>query len=583
MIDTIQPVHPAGNGARVLLASVFGPYGRDDEYGSRRVNPMELYQNQVTRVQGGFSLRMFHRSFGLMMIQTNLDAPCTLLDFPTLGGFTEEIRRNRYDVIGIGAIIPNIDKVRKMCELIRRYQPGAEIVVGGHISNKEGLDRIIDADHIVRGEGIRWFQRYLGQDDRAPIKHPLAVSGFGGRMMGIELGNRPGGTAAILIPSVGCPMGCNFCSTSALFGGKGKFVNFFETGDELFAAMCEMEAKLKVRSFFTLDENFLHHKKRALRLLELMEANNKSWALYVFSSARVLESYTIDQLVRLGIGWVWMGLEGRESAYDKLRGVDTRALVERLQSHGIRILGSSIIGLEGHRPENIDAVIDYAVSHDTVFHQFMLYTPIPGTPLYEKHRREGSLIPEEEFPAADAHGQYRFNYRHPYIGDGKEEEYLLDAFRRDFALNGPSLLRMIRVLLNGWMTYRNDPRKRVRKRVAWEVFPLRSTYAGAVWAMTRWYRNDPHLREKAERLLADIYAAFGWKTRLITPFIGRYALPAMKREEERLAAGWTYEPSTFREKNAAAMALGEIPVAGVAAEAKRIPAMGEVPIANYGK
>lgn len=583
MIDTIQPVHPAGSGARVLLASVFGPYGRDDEYGSRRVNPMELYQNQVTRVQGGFSLRMFHRSFGLMMIQTNLDAPCTLLDFPTLDGFTEEIRRNRYDVIGIGAIIPNIGKVRKMCELIRRYQPAAEIVVGGHISNKEGLAGIIDADHIVRGEGIRWFQRYLGQDDRAPIKHPLAVSGFGGRMMGIELGNRPGGTAAILIPSVGCPMGCNFCSTSALFGGKGKFVNFFETGDELFAAMCEMEAKLKVRSFFTLDENFLHHKKRALRLLELMEANNKSWALYVFSSARVLESYTVDQLVRLGIGWVWMGLEGEESAYDKLRGVDTRALVERLQSHGIRILGSSIIGLEGHRPENMDSVIDYAVSHDTVFHQFMLYTPIPGTPLHEKHRREGSLLPEEKFPAADAHGQYRFNYRHPHIDKGREEGYLLDAFRRDFAVNGPSLLRMIRVLLNGWLKYQDDPRKRVRKRVAWEVFPLRSTYAGAVWAMKRWYRNDPRLREKAARLLADIYTAFGWKTRLITPLIGRYALSALKKEEERLAAGWTYEPQSFCEKNAAALALGDAVLAGGEAEAKRIPVMGEVPIANYGK
>jgi len=36
---------------------------------------MELYHNQVTRVQGGFSLRMFHRSWGLMLIQANLEAP----------------------------------------------------------------------------------------------------------------------------------------------------------------------------------------------------------------------------------------------------------------------------------------------------------------------------------------------------------------------------------------------------------------------------------------------------------------------------------------------------------------------------
>jgi hypothetical protein len=583
MINQSQPVHPLGNRARVLLTGVFGPYARDDEYGSRRINPMELYQNQVTRVQGGFSLRMFHRSFGLMMIQQNLEAPCTLLDFPTLEGFTEEIVRHRYDVIGISAINPNIGKVRKMCELIRRHQPAATIVVGGHISNREGLEKTIDADLIVRGEGIRWFQRYLGQDNRTPIKHPMAISGFGARMMGIDLGTRPGGTAAILIPSVGCPMGCNFCSTSALFGGKGHFINFFETGDDLFAVMCEMEAKLKVRSFFTLDENFLLHKQRALRLLELMEAHNKSWAIYVFSSARVLKSYTIDQLVRLGIGWVWMGLEGEESTYDKLHGVDTRALVNLLQSHGIRVLGSSIIGLEEHRPEVMDAVIDYAISHETVFHQFMLYTPIPGTPLYERHKQEGSLLPEEEFPAADTHGQYRFNYRHPHIQAGQEEGYLLEAFQRDFTHNGPSLLRMIRVLLNGWQRYKDDPRGRVRRRFAWEVFPLRSSYAGAVWAMRRWYRNDPRLREKAEGLLKDIGREFGWPTRLITPLIGRFAYARLQREEKRLAAGWIYEPASFREGNAAARELERRQPARGGTKEVRIPQATAQPVQTFGK
>ena len=62
-------VHPKGSHARVLLTSVFGPYAQDDEFGSRRINPMELYHNQVTRAQGSFSIRMFHRSWGIMMIQ----------------------------------------------------------------------------------------------------------------------------------------------------------------------------------------------------------------------------------------------------------------------------------------------------------------------------------------------------------------------------------------------------------------------------------------------------------------------------------------------------------------------------------
>ena len=73
-----------------------------------------------------------------------------------------------------------------------------------------------------------------------------------------------------------------------------------------------------------------------------------------FSSARVVKSYTKEQLVDLGVSWVWLGLEGEDSRYRKLSGVDTHALVRDLQSHGIRVLGSTIIGLEEHTPENMD-------------------------------------------------------------------------------------------------------------------------------------------------------------------------------------------------------------------------------------
>ena len=546
---------PRGKETRILLSSVFGPYARDDEYGSRAANPMELYQNQVTREQGGFSLRMFHRTFGLMMIQANIDAPCTLLDFPSQERFIAEIEEHSYDVIGIGAIIPNVGKVKRMCRLIRQYSPQSLIVIGGHIAGKDDISQTVDADVIVKGDGIRWFRRFLGEAEEAPIRHPAVLSGFGGRMMGMGLNERPGGTAAILIPSVGCPVGCNFCSTSALFGGKGNFINFYETGDELFAVMSRIAAELKTNSFFVLDENFLLHKKRSLRLLELMASHQKSWSLYVFSSARVLESYTIEQLVGLGIGWVWMGLEGKQSSYQKLLGVDTHQLVQRLQAHGIRVLGSSIIGLDDHTPENIPAVIDHAVSHNTVFHQFMLYMPNPGTPLYETRRREGTLFPESEFPPADGHGQYRFSYRHKNIRNGAEEGFLRSAFQKDFTLNGPSLARMIDVLLRGWQRYKDHPERRVRKRFAREVFPLRSTYAGAVWAMQKWYRDNDRLAGKMGALLQDIYATFGLVTRMIAPLIGRFAYRSLQQEELRLAGGITYEPAYAYEKNAAALEL----------------------------
>jgi hypothetical protein len=218
-------------------------------------------------------------------------------------------------------------------------------------------------------------------------------------------------------------------------------------------------------------------------------------------------------------------------------------------------LGSSIIGLENHTPDNIDHVIDYAVSHNTDFHQFMLYTPVPGTPLYEHHRINGELLSEAEMPAPDVHGQYRFNYRHRHIHDGAEEQFLINAFRRDFEINGPSLARLIRTTLSGWQRYKDHPSMRVRTRFVQETKKLRTTYAGAVWAMRKWYRKDARIAKKMDELLTMLYEEFGWKTRLIAALIGRYVYVSLKKEERRLANGWTYEPPSFYEKNAAAFAL----------------------------
>src|SRR3989338_3226025 len=526
--DTIQmvtapaPVHPLGSRAKILLTSVFGPYGRDDEYGSRAINPMELYQNQVTRAEGPFSLLMFHRSWGIMLIQANISAPCTLLDFPTLDRFVSELKSFDYDIVGISSILPNIDKVKKMCSLIREHRPRATIVVGGHIANRPGLAQHVDADHIVRGEGVRWFRQFVGDDVTQPIRHPLISSAIGTRVMGFQAQNSGRNVAAALLPSVGCPMGCNFCATSAMFGGKGKFINFYETGDELFHIMCGIEARMGVRSFFVMDENFLLHKKRALRLLELMEAQGKSWSLYVFSSAHVVQYYPIEQLVRLGISWVWMGLEGKNSRYAKLQGIDTRALVRTLQSHGIRVLGSSIIGLEEHTPENIDEIIEYAVSHGTDFHEFMLYTPIPGTKLYAEHLAAGTLRGPNEYQEADVHGQSIFRHRHPHIKRGQETEIILRAFRRDFEINGPSVLRIARTVLSGWKRYQHHADLRVRNRFAWEARVLAVTYPATLWAARRWFRErNPGVFRKLTALLDEIKRDVGLKARLAAPLVGR--------------------------------------------------------------
>jgi radical SAM superfamily enzyme YgiQ (UPF0313 family) len=539
-------IHPKGTNARILLSSVFGPYAQDDEFGSRSINPMELYHNQVTRAQGVFSVRMFHRSWGIMMIQENISAPCTVLDFPTREAFERELSRNRYDIVGISSIIVNVAKVREMCRIVRRLSPQSTIVVGGHVTSIPGLEYLIDADHVVRGDGISWMRRFLGENPDAPIRHPHIVSGFGHRIMGLSLPKKFRNGTATVIPSVGCPMGCNFCTTSAFFGGRGKVLNFFDSGDELFGVMEDMEQSLKVRSFFLMDENFLLHRSRALKLLERMREKKKSWDLYVFSSANAIRKYTMEELVELGVSWMWMGLESPRSNYSKLVGADTLELTQQLRSHGIRVLGSTIVGLEHHTPENIREEIEFAVSHDTDFHQFMLYTPLPGTALHEQMKGEGRML---DVDLADVHGQYKFNWQHPAISRDDSKKFLDWAFWRDFERNGPSLYRIARTTLEGWKRYRAHPDLRIRERFERDARTLSTAYSGLLWAIERHISSTNEalsqriraLREEISKECSALAPLTGW-------LLGPVFLWAARREERRLAQGYTYEPHPIIER-----------------------------------
>jgi radical SAM superfamily enzyme YgiQ (UPF0313 family) len=534
--------HPKGSRTRILLASVFGPYAQNDDFGSRTANPMELYHNQVTRVQGSFSVRRFHHSWGILMIQENIEAPCTVLDFPTREAFARELKANRYDVVGISSIIVNVGKAREMCRMVRELSPESTIVVGGHVTAIPGVDRILDADHFVKGDGISWMREYLGEDTTAPIRHPALSSGFDLRIMGIRIPSRADSSATI-ISSVGCPMGCNFCTTSAFFGGKGKVLNLYSTGEELFQLMEEAERTRHVQSFFIMDENFLLQKKRAMELLAKMKETGKSWSFNIFSSANAITKYTPEELVELGISSIWLGLESPRSGYAKLDGADTMTLTRELRQHGIVLLGSTIIGLEHHTPENLTEEIEHAVAHETDLHQFMLYTPVPGTPLYAQMSEEGRLL---DVDLADIHGQHAFNFEHPAISREASGRFLDLAFRRDFERNGPSLFRICRTTFEGFRRHKNHPDVRVRARIHREARMLRHAWAALLWAMERQLRDtNESVARQIRELRRDMEQEFGLITSAAARTVGPLIWWASLREERRLRAGKTYEPETI--------------------------------------
>ena len=184
-----------------------------------------------------------------------------------------------------------------------------------------------------------------------------------------------------------------------------------------------------------------------------------------------------------------------------------------------------------------------AVAHDADFHQFMLYTPIPGTPLHAEMEAAGRMLPHVD--RADIHGQYKFNFRHEHIERDASKSWLDHAFQRDYDVNGPSLFRMMRTMYTGWQRYGRDVDARVRARVAADAALLRSSYGPALWAMERYLAANGNVSARIRDLRRDIEREFGVVSRVVNRAAGQILLWTSRREALAYPAGRPLEPRTF--------------------------------------
>jgi hypothetical protein len=174
----------------------------------------------------------------------------------------------------------------------------------------------------------------------------------------------------------------------------------------------------------------------------------------------------------------------------------------------------------------------------------MLYTPVPGTPLYQEMEEQGRLLPDVDL--ADIHGQDRFNFQHAAISREQSKKFLDWAFRWDFERNGPSLFRICRTTFQGWMRYKDHPDLRVRERFQRESATLRHAYTGVLWAMEHRLKNaNLSVAPQIRALRKEIEQEFGFMAAAASRVLGPVLWWTSLREDKRLARGNSHEPPTI--------------------------------------
>jgi len=521
---------------KVLLSSVFGPYGVDDAYG-RKENLMELLHNQVTREQGLFSLRFNHPSFGLYFIAENVNVPTAVLDFPSEKRFIKEIKKG-YDYVGVSFIVPNFLKAKRMADLVRKHAPASKIILGGHGTSIPGVDNLIENDHICRGEGVKWFRTLLGEDPERPFKHPNLPSTFGRRVLGAPM--KP--DTAILIPGVGCPNACRFCCTSHFFGKE--YTPYFQTGQELFDLCVQIEKDTGFNEFAIMDENFLKYPDRARDLLQLMEKNGKHYRFSIFSSAETVVEAGVEFLARLGVTFIWIGVESKYEMYEKNRGIELKPLIRELRDHGISVLASAILFLEHHDKETIWEDIRFAVDLESDLVQFMQLGPAPGMALYRDYDKRNILM--KDIPYEEWHGQHTIWFDHPHFFPEETEQILREAFRFDYNRQGASLLRMCDTVIRGYRTMAGfeDPYMAKRREL---MKQYANKFRPALAGLKRFAHNN-RTRRLTEEVIAKYDEELGPKS-FKQMVLSAATLAFAHREAGRVSRGKNrYQPRVSRTK-----------------------------------
>jgi radical SAM superfamily enzyme YgiQ (UPF0313 family) len=483
---------------KILFSTTFKPFGIDNEF-SRKDSFPECFHNRVTRAHGIFSYRGHFSAFGLHAIANNIPTQSTVLEYPTLKRFKKELKKG-YDYVGIGSVVPNLQKVRVMAEAIREISPKTKIVIGGYCASIENIEKLMPIDYLCVGEGIGFMREVLGAPKDFEFKNPNVYSAAQS-VMGIPLLDKKN---PHIITSLGCPYGCEYCSPSHHFGAK--YVRLLDTGEKIFLEMERMEKLYKTQTFaFIGDDNFLIDLKRAEGLRKRVISSGKQYEIFYFASANKIIDFGVEKLCEMGTNIVWIGRESCFVEHKKNQGIDLKSLILDLHRHGIKVVVSSMLLMDHHTPDNLLEDIDDHISLSPDFSMFTFYIALPGTPLYDRHKEEGKIL--KGFPYEEWNGVGRHYSHHPEFTPEEGRMYREKILNKEYHDLGPSVLRLIKTDLEGYLYLRESENPALKKR-AEHIAGKMSNYKAVLWALVRLVPTSD-MRAKVEDVLVNVENTFG--------------------------------------------------------------------------
>ena len=304
-----------------------------------------------------------------------------------------------FDLVGISSFTAMIDDAYALAERYRAA--GVPVVLGGLHVTLMPDEAAAHADAIVTGgaEGawpqlVADFQAGRMEPRYDGMRRDVFRDPWYAKPRFDLLAGRPYNRVTVQT-SRGCPLNCEFCAASLRItrGFQQKPVELAIA--EIADAVAQVD-----RPFLELaDDNSFVNKKWGKRFLRALAPMEVLW--FTETDISVADDpELLDLLADSGCRQILVGLESPDA--DGLAGMDPHdwkrrhadhylEAIERIQSRGVTVNGCFILGLDGDTPETFERVRDFVTQSGLLEVQLTVQTPFPGTPLYDRLRREGRL------------------------------------------------------------------------------------------------------------------------------------------------------------------------------------------------
>ena len=305
------------------------------------------------------------------------------------------------DLVAISTFSAQVREAYSIADRLRAA--GVKVAMGGlHVSVRPE-EAGEHADYVIVGEGENvWASvvRTAAEGGTPRIFDSIDFPSLDVAQLPIPrydlLGDRPYNRFTVQT-SRGCPWRCDFCASTVMLGRR-----YRKRPVEHVIRDIRAIAKLRKHPFIEFaDDNTFVDKEWGKELCRQLAPLHVKW--FTETDITVADDAELLGLMReAGCRQVLIGLES--PAHGPLNGIELRAnakakwapryleRLRRIQDAGITVNGCFILGLDGHRPDIFEQVLDFSLEVPLFDVQITVLTPFPGTPLYDRLLKQGRLI-----------------------------------------------------------------------------------------------------------------------------------------------------------------------------------------------